>query len=576
MATRRKTPEELRSYRWLGRDNLRAFGHRSRLKQFGYDRDDWAGKPVIGILNTWSEINACHGHLRARAEDVKRGVWQAGGFPIELPAMSLAEPFVKPSTMLYRNFLAMECEELLRSHPIDGAVLMGGCDKTTPGLLMGAISMGLPAIYVPAGPMLRGNWRGHILGSGSDAWKYWDEKRAGRIGAKEWGEIEGGIARSFGTCMVMGTAATMMAITEALGLTLPGASSIPAPDANHPRMCAAAGRRIVDMVWEDLTPEKILTPAAFDNAIRVHMALGGSTNAIIHVIAMARRAGIALDMRRFDEISRLVPVIANITPSGKYLMEDFFYAGGLRALMAAMRDRLDTSCLTVTGGTLGDNIDGAAVHLPDVIHSLDAPLYPEGATAVLTGNLAPRGCVMKPAAADRRFLQHRGKAIAFENYEQMAREVERDDLEVTPDHVLVLKNAGPKGGPGMPEWGMLPIPKKLVKAGVRDMVRISDARMSGTSYGACILHVAPESFVGGPLALVQTGDEIEIDVAARRIHLHVGDEDLSRRRAAWTPPPPRYARGYGAMYSQHIGQADEGCDFDFLEGTAQVAEPEIH
>jgi dihydroxy-acid dehydratase len=550
---KRKSPEELRSYRWLGRDDLRAFGHRSRLRQFGYDRDDWVGKPVIGIVNTWSEINACHGHLRARAEDVKRGVWQAGGFPIELPAMSLAEPFVKPSTMLYRNFLAMECEELLRSHPIDGAVLMGGCDKTTPGLIMGAISMGLPAIYVPAGPMLRGNWRGHTLGSGSDAWKYWDEKRAGRIGEKEWNEIESGIARSFGTCMVMGTAATMMAIAEALGLTLPGASSIPAPDANHPRMCAAAGRRIVDMVWEDLTPEKILSPAAFDNAIRVHMALGGSTNAIIHVIAMARRVGVALDMARFDEISRQVPVIANITPSGKYLMEDFFYAGGLRALMAAMQSLLDLSCITVTGGTVGDNIAGAAVHLPDVIHPLDAPLYPEGATVVLTGNLAPRGCVMKPAAADRRFLQHRGKAIAFENYEHMAREVERDDLDVTPDHVLLLKNAGPKGGPGMPEWGMLPIPKKLVKAGVRDMVRISDARMSGTSYGACILHVAPESFVGGPIALVQTGDEIEIDVAARRIHLHVGDDELARRRAAWTPPPPRYARGYGAMYSAHIG-----------------------
>jgi dihydroxy-acid dehydratase len=376
--------------------------------------------------------------------------------------------------------------------------------------------------------------------------------------------------------MVMGTAATMMSIAEALGLTLPGASSIPAPDANHPRMCAAAGRRIVDMVWEDLTPQKILSAAAFDNAIRVHMALGGSTNAIIHVIAMARRVGVALDMRRFDEISRQVPVIANITPSGKYLMEDFFYAGGLRALMAAMRDLLDLSCLTVTGGTLGDNIDGAAVFLPDVIHGLDAPLYAEGATAVLTGNLAPRGCVMKPAAADKRFLKHRGRAIAFENYEHMAREVERDDLEVTPDHVLVLKNAGPKGGPGMPEWGMLPIPRKLVKAGVRDMVRISDARMSGTSYGACILHVAPESFVGGPLALVQTGDEIEIDVAARRIHLHVSDEELARRRTAWTPPPPRYARGYGAMYSQHIGQADEGCDFDFLQGTAPVAEPEIH
>jgi dihydroxy-acid dehydratase len=576
MTFKKKSPQDLRSYRWLGPDNLRAFGHRSRLKQLGYDRDEWAGKPVIGILNTWSDINACHGHLRARAEDVKRGVWQAGGFPIELPAMSLAEPFVKPSTMLYRNFLAMEAEELLRSHPIDGAVLMGGCDKTTPGLIMGAISMGLPAIYVPAGPMLRGNWRGTTLGSGSDAWKYWDEKRAGHIGEKEWDEIEGGIARSFGTCMVMGTAATMMAITEALGLTLPGASSIPAVDANHPRMCAASGHRIVEMVWEDLTPEKILTPSAFDNAIRVHMALGGSTNAIIHVIAMARRAGIALDMHRFDEISREVPVIANITPSGKYLMEDFFYAGGLRALMTTMRELLDLSCVTVTGGTLGDNIEGAAVYSPDVIHPLDKPLYAEGATAVLTGNLAPRGCVMKPAAAEARFLKHRGKAIAFEDYEHMAREVERDDLDVTADDILVLKNSGPKGGPGMPEWGMLPIPKKLVKAGVRDMVRISDARMSGTSYGACILHVAPESFVGGPLAFVQTGDEIEIDVPARRIHLHVGDEELARRRAAWTPPPPRYARGYGAMYSQHIGQADEGCDFDFLQGTERIAEPEIH
>jgi dihydroxy-acid dehydratase len=572
----KKSPERLRSHRWLGKNDLRSFGHRSRLRQFGYDRDDWVGKPVIGIINTWSDINACHGHLRARAEDVKRGVYQAGGFPIELPAMSLAEPFVKPSTMLYRNFLAMECEELLRSHPIDGAVLMGGCDKTTPGLLMGAISMGVPAIYLPAGPMLRGNWRGHTLGSGSDAWKYWDEKRAGRIGDEEWNEIEGGISRSFGTCMVMGTAATMMAIAEALGMALPGASSIPAPDANHSRMCAAAGRRAVEMVWEDLTPDKILTPAAFDNAIRVHMALGGSTNAIIHVIALARRAGIALDMARFDALSRQVPVIANITPSGKYLMEDFYYAGGLRALMMQMRDLLDLSCLTVTGRPLGENIAGAEVHLQDVIHSLSVPLYPEGATAVLTGNLAPRGCVMKPAAAEKRLLHHRGKAIAFETYDHMAREVDRDDLEVTADHVLVLKNGGPKGGPGMPEWGQLPIPRKLLKAGVRDMLRISDARMSGTSYGACILHVAPESFVGGPLAFVQTGDEIEVDVAARSIHLHVGEEELARRRAAWSPPPPKYPRGYGAMFSEHIGQADEGCDFDFLAGTARVAEPEIH
>ncbi len=572
----RKRPEDLRSHRWLGVNDMRSFGHRSRLKQFGFDSEDWGGKPVIGILNTWSEINACHAHLRERAESVKRGVLQAGGFPIELPAMSLAEPFVKPSTMLYRNFLAMEAEELLRCHPIDGAVLLGGCDKTTPGLVMGAISMGIPAIYVPAGPMLRGNWHGQYLGSGSDVWKYWMEKQAGNISEAQWEEMEAGISRSFGTCMVMGTAATMMAITEAAGLTLPGASSIPAADSAHPRMCGAAGRRIVDMVWEDLTLDRILTPSAFDNAIKVHMALGGSTNAIIHVVAMARRAGLKLDMERFDEISREIPVIANIRPSGKYLMEDFFYAGGLRALMMALRDRLDLSCLTVTGKSVGENIAGAEIFLPEVIHTLADPIYGEGATAVLKGNLAPRGCVMKPAAAEQRFLKHRGLALAFEDYNHMAREVERDDLEVTPDHVLVLKNGGPKGGPGMPEWGMLPIPKKLVKAGIRDMVRISDARMSGTSYGACILHVSPESFVGGPLAFVQTGDAIEIDVDKRSIHLAVSEEELNRRRAQWQQPPPRYARGYGAMFSQHIGQADEGCDFDFLAGTAPTREPEIH
>ena len=572
----RKSASDLRSHRWFGVSDLRSFGHRSRLRQFGYDKTDWAGKPVVAIVNTWSDMNSCHAHLRARAEDVKRGILQAGGFPVELPAMSLGEPFVKPTTMLYRNFLAMETEELLRSHPIDGAVLMGGCDKTTPALIMGAISMGIPAIYVPAGPMLRGNWRGRQLGSGSDAWKYWDEKRAGNIGEAEWEEIEGGIARSFGTCMVMGTAATMMSIAEAMGMALPGSSSIPAADSSHPRMNAAAGRRIVEMVWEDLTPDKILSPAAFDNAVRVHMALGGSTNAIIHLIAMARRAGIALDLRSFDDISRQVPVIANITPSGKYLMEDFYYAGGLRALMAELRDLLDLSCLTVNGRTLGENIAGAKTWLPDVIHPLSDPLYGEGATAVLTGNIAPRGCVMKPAAAEKRFHKHRGRVLAFENYDHMAREVERDDLDVTPDDILVLRNAGPKGGPGMPEWGMLPIPTKLVKAGVRDMLRISDARMSGTSYGACILHVAPESFVGGPLAFVQTGDEIEVDVAARSIHLHVGEEELARRRAAWTPPPKRYERGYGAMYSAHIGQADEGCDFDFLQAGAAIPEPEIH
>jgi dihydroxy-acid dehydratase len=572
----RKRPEELRSHRWFGVNDLRSFGHRSRLRQFGYDSADWNGKPVIAIINTWSDINACHGHLRARAEDVKRGILQAGGLPIELPAMSLAEPMVKPSAMLYRNFLAMETEELLRSHPIDGAVLMGGCDKTTPGLLMGAISMGLPAIYVPAGPSLRGNWRGETLGSGSDAWKYWDEKRAGNISEKDWAEIEGGISRSYGTCMVMGTAATMMAIAEALGFALPGASSIPAVDSGHIRMCAAAGRRIVDMVWEDLTPARFLTAASFDNAIRVHMAMGGSTNAIIHLVAMARRAGIALDMKRFDDISCEIPVLANVRPSGKYLMEDFYYAGGIRGLMAELRECLDLGCLTVTGKPLAEGLDGAKVHLRDIIHALNDPISTAGATAVLTGNLAPRGCVMKPSAADPRLLKHRGPALAFEDYNHMAREIDRDDLDVTPDHVIVLKNAGPKGGPGMPEWGMLPIPRKLVKAGVRDMLRLSDGRMSGTSYGACILHVAPESYVGGPLAFVHTGDEIEVDADARRIHLHVSDEELGRRRSAWRPPAPHYQRGYGAMYAAHIGQADEGCDFDFLLAGESTPEPEIH
>jgi dihydroxy-acid dehydratase len=572
----RKTPEELRSHRWFGAQDLRSFGHRSRLRQIGYDADDWRGKPVIGIINTWSDINACHAHLRARAEDVKRGVLQAGGFPLELPAISLAEPFVKPTTMLYRNFLAMETEELLRSHPIDGAVLLGGCDKTTPGLIMGAISMGLPAIYCPAGPMLRGNWRGQALGSGSDVWKYWDEKRAGRITEADWAEMEGGIARSFGTCMTMGTAATMMAIAEALGLTLPGASSIPAADAAHPRMCAQAGRRIVDMVWEDLTPGRLLTPAAFENAITVHMAMGGSTNAIIHVVAMARRAGVALSLDAFDQISRSVPVVANVRPSGAYLMEDFFYAGGLPALMKMLDGRLHGHAMTVNGRTLCENIERAEVFNPDVIRPLDRAIYAEGATAVLSGNLAPQGAVMKPSAAEPRLRKHRGPALVFRDYNHMAGEIERDDLEVTPDHVLVLQNAGPKGGPGMPEWGMLPIPKKLVKAGVRDMLRLSDARMSGTSYGACILHVAPESFVGGPLALVRTGDEIEVDVAERRLHLHVSDEELARRRAAWVAPAPRFERGYGRMFQEHIGQADEGCDFDFLEHGSATPEPEIH
>ncbi|MEM9029714.1 MAG: L-arabinonate dehydratase [Pseudomonadota bacterium] len=572
----RKTPQDLRSHRWFGVQDLRAFGHRSRMRQMGYDAEDWGERPVIGIINTWSDINQCHAHLRDRVADVKRGVLQAGGFPIELPAISLSEPMVKPTTMLYRNFLAMETEELLRSHPIDGAVLLGGCDKTTPGLLMGAVSMGLPAIFCPAGPMLRGNWRGQALGSGSDVWKYWDQKRAGQISDDDWAEMENGIARSFGTCMTMGTAATMMAIAEALGMTLPGASSIPAPDSNHLRMCSASGRRIVEMVWEDLTPQKILSPAAFENAIRVHMAMGGSTNAIIHVIAMARRAGVALSLERFDQLGREIPVLANVRPSGKYLMEDFYYAGGIRALMALLADQLSTDELTVNGKTIGENVVGAEVFDDDVIRSGEAAIFEGGATAVLTGNLAPRGCVIKPSAAEARLHQHRGPALVFRDYNHMADQINRDDLDVTADHILVLQSSGPKGGPGMPEWGMLPIPTKLVRNGVTDMLRISDARMSGTSYGACILHVSPESFVGGPLAFVQTGDEIEVDVPGRRIHLHISDEELAARKAAWTAPEPRYTRGYGAMFQEHIGQADEGCDFDFLEAGDPIPEPEIH
>lgn len=576
MTKKKISPEQLRSHRWLGVNDLRAFGHRSRLRQMGYDLEDWAERPVIGIINTWSDINQCHAHLRERVEEVKRGVLQAGGFPLELPAMSLSEPFVKPSTMLYRNFLAMETEELLRSHPIDGAILMGGCDKTTPGLLMGAVSMGIPALFIPAGPMLRGNWAGKQLGSGSDVWKYWDEKRAGKITEDQWVEMENGIARSYGTCMTMGTAATMMGIAEALGMTLPGASSIPAADSQHKRMCTMAGRRIVDMVWEDFKPTDILTPAAFENAITVHMAMGGSTNAIVHVIAMARRAGVALSLERFDQIGRDVPVLANVRPSGEYLMEDFFYAGGLPAMMKLLSDKLHLQCVTVNGRTIGENIEGAEVYNSEVIRPRDNPIYEGGATAVLTGNLAPRGCVMKPSAAEPRLREHKGRAIVFRDYNHMAAEIERADLDVTADDVLVLQNSGPKGGPGMPEWGMLPIPRKLVEQGVRDMLRISDGRMSGTSYGACILHVAPESFVGGPLALVQTGDEIEVSISKRSIHLHVSDEELARRKAAWKAEPPRYERGYGRMFQEHIGQADDGCDFDFLESGPSVPEPEIH
>ncbi|MGX7703974.1 L-arabinonate dehydratase [Methylobacterium sp. Gmos1] len=575
----RRDPASLRSARWFGPADLRSFGHRSRAMQMGYAPEEWTGKPVIAILNTWSDLQPCHAHFKHRVDDVKRGILMAGGFPVELPAISVSESFVKPTTMLYRNMLAMETEELLRSHPVDGAVLMGGCDKSTPGLLLGATSMNLPAIYIPAGPMLRGNWQGKVLGSGSDSWKYWDELRAGKITDQDWLGIEGGIARSYGTCMTMGTASTMTAIAEAVGMVLPGGSSIPAADAGHIRLCSESGRRIVDMVWEDLTPQRIQTREAYENAIAVAMAMGCSTNAIIHLIAMARRAGHEIGLDDFERYSRVVPVIGNVRPSGNaYLMEDFFYAGGIRALMNEIREHLHLDCLTVSGQTLGEAIQGARVYNADVIRPLSNPVYGQGSLAVLKGNLAPSGCVIKPAAMDQRFLKHSGPALVFDDYPSLKAAIDDENLDVTADHVLVLRNAGPQGGPGMPEWGMLPMPKKLLKQGHRDMLRLSDARMSGTSYGACVLHVAPESFIGGPLALLRTGDIVSIDVEARSIRMEVSDEELERRRAAWTPPAPRYERGYGVMFSRHIQQADEGCDFDFLrtEYGAPVPEPAIY
>jgi dihydroxy-acid dehydratase len=572
-----KKPEELRSYRWFGPDTMRAFGHRSRMMQLGYRREDFTGKPVIGIVNTWSEINPCHAHLRERADAVKRGVWQAGGFPVEIPAFSITETYMKPSPMLYRNLLAMDTEEALRSLPIDGAVLMGGCDKTTPGLLMGAISMNLPSIYFPAGPMLRGNWNGQPLGSGTDIWKYWTERCAGGVSDEDWNAMESGIARSPGFCMTMGTAATMTALTEALGMTLPGASSIPAPDSNHVRLAIESGRRIVEMVWEDMTPADILTMDAFRNAITVDMAIGGSTNAIIHLVAMAGRRGLPMPLNMFDEIAANVPVLANIRPSGEFLMEDFYYAGGLRALMAEIRDLLKLDSRTVNGKTLGENIATAHAVNRNVIREREKPLLEAGGTAILYGSLAPDGAVIKAAAADKRLWQHTGRAVVFKDYNDLDARIHSDDLDVDENSVLVLQNAGPLGGPGMPEWGMLPIPKKLLPQGVRDMVRISDARMSGTSYGTCVLHVSPESYVGGPLALVRDGDMINLDIPNRRLDLLVPETELAARRAQWKPPVDHDRRGYLALYKERITQAHRGCDFDFLAAVEEpVAEPEIH
>ncbi|GAB2791729.1 L-arabinonate dehydratase [Streptomyces daliensis] len=568
------TTPALRSDQWYRTDGLRSFSHRARTRQLGYLPEEHLGKPVIAVLNTWSDINPCHQHLRERAEAVKRGVWQAGGFPLEFPVATLSETFQKPTPMLYRNLLAMETEELLRSYPVDGAVLMGGCDKTTPALLMGAASVDLPAVFVPAGPMLRGHWRGETLGSGTDMWRYWDDKRAGLIGERELSELECGLARSPGTCMTMGTASTMTSVAEALGVTVPGAASLPAVDSGHARMAAASGIRAVGLVREEARLSRFLTREAYEDAIATVCALGGSTNAVIHLIAMAGRSGVTLTLDDFDAVARRVPVLANLRPGGAHLMEDFHYAGGLPGLLGRLGEKhLHLDRPTVAHATLREQLDGALVHDDDVIRGLDDPLAPEGGIAVLRGNLAPDGAVIKHIAAEPRLLRHTGPAVVFDDYRALQATINDPSLGITADSVLVLRGSGPLGGPGMPEYGMLPIPDHLLKEGVRDMVRLSDSRMSGTSYGACVLHIAPESHVGGPLALVRTGDLITLDVAARRLSLDVDDAELARRRAAWTPPPERYGRGYGALYQEHITQADTGCDFGFLARKGEVPEP---
>jgi L-arabonate dehydrase len=561
------TAQPLRSRNWFGRSDLDGFAHRSWLRSEGFSDHVFDGRPVVGIANSWSELTTCNAHLRQVAEAVKRGVWSAGGFPLEFPTISLGEVLMKPTTMLFRNLMAMDVEECIRAYPLDAVVLLSGCDKTTPAMLMGAASADVPAIMVTGGPMLRGVWRREELGSGTDLWRLWAERRAGRLSEEEFGEAEACMSRSAGHCMVMGTASTMASMAETLGMTLPGNAAIPAPDARRLALAELSGRRAVEMARAGgPRPSEILTPEAFDNAIRADMAIGGSTNAIIHLIAIAGRVGVPLPLSRFDALSRTTPRLVNVRPSGKYLMEDFFYAGGLPAVLRELLPLLHAGALTVNGRTIGDSVRDARIWNEDVIRPLGLPLAPEGGTVILTGNLCPDGAVLKQSAASPHLLRHRGRAVVFEDHADLHRRIDDPGLPVDETSVLVLKHVGPKGAPGMPEWGAAPIPAKLLRAGVKDMVRISDARMSGTSYGTVVLHVAPESAVGGPLALVKDGDEIELDVPARRLTLRVSDEELGRRRAAWRPRPPHFDRGYGRLFLEHVLQANEGCDFDFLRG----------
>ncbi len=571
---------ELRSRRWFADAGMRGFAHRQRMQQQGWRREDVMERPMVAIINTWSDLSPCHAHLSERAESVKKGILMAGGYPVELPAMSLGEVMVKPTTMLYRNFLAMEVEELLRSLPCDAVVLLAGCDKTTPGTLMGAFSMDIPTIFCPAGTMLNDRYvKGGVsrtVGAGTHTRMFWDEYQAGNLGSTELQHLESRMTRAPGTCNTMGTASTMTGIAEALGLTLPGASSIPAMDSAHTRMATACGERIVGMVWEDLKPSQLVTRGSFQNALAVQMALGGSTNAAVHIIAMAGRLGIELLLDDLDSMGAQVPVLANLFPSGDRLMEDFYYAGGLPALMKVIEPFLSLQERTVTGRTVAQELASVQVLDTEVIRPLDKPVSRAGALAVLRGNLAPDGAVIKPSAATERLLCHTGRALVFDCQAEMLAAIADETLDCDENTILVLRNAGPVGAPGMPEWGNLPIPKKLLKQGVRDMLRLSDARMSGTHYGTCVLHISPESAVGGPLALVRNGDVIELDVAQRRLHLQVSDTELEARRVAWSGPKPLVQRGFTRLYQQHVTQAHQGCDFDFLQGNALSPEPVIY
>ena len=560
----------LRSRNWFNKPEYYSFARKAWLRSEGFGSNIFdEGKPIIGICNSWSELNNCNAHLRQVAEGVKRGVWAAGGTPLEFPTISLGEMLMKPTAMLFRNLMAMDVEESIRAYPLDGVVLLCGCDKTTPAQLMGAASADVPSIIFPGGPMMAGEWRGRKLGSGTDGRKLYDLRRTGQISDEQWCEIESCLARTAGHCTVMGTASTMTSLAEALGMALPGSANIPAVDSRRMAAAEQAGRRIVTMVHEDLKPSQILTKPAFENAIVTLMALGGSTNAVIHLLAIAGRVGVDLTLDDFDRISRTTPMLVNVKPSGEFLMEDLFEAGGVPAVMQQILPLLHRDVLTITGQSIEANIINSECLNHKVIRTLQDPIHKEGGIVVLNGNLAPDGAVLKQTAASPHLLQHKGRAVVFENYEDMQARINHPDLPVDATSVLVLKSAGPKGGPGFPEWGQIPLPEKLIRAGITDVVRISDARMSGTSFGTVVLHIAPESAIGGPLAAVRDGDEIELDVPGRTINLNIPSEDLANRLKQFQPSKPHYQRGYGKLFLDHVTQANHGCDFDFLLATKE-------